>query len=301
MPNNVIAFFPRPSRALALCRALKGEFREPFVISLRDCSVQPDLVNVVVELWQKSCLLCAPSVVYRMLVERMKKENQFDPNLSRSNSRYAWDEDDDMSVIEEIEDDNWCVVSEDEAQETKDMQPKANAWFEEGTEEESSNIVLEKLKELGFPSVRDMFPPSVKNPKNALLMLHLLVGLFVVIHLAWDRYSWRNSAMHLEQELRHFKAVPPPISLPKAQEDMTWLEEKPDNVIFDNCWVHARASVSFRECAEDARDTVKEVTTEVVETAKTFAKHTWKAAKKFQKHATAAAAAAAERRRSRPY
>jgi len=239
-----------------------------------------------------------------MLTERMKKEKEL--NLSADATKFSEDWEDDMSVIEETAEDHWCMVSEDDMEEKE--QPKGNVWFEEDSMD-SPNIVVDKLKQLGLQDFSYMLLPSVKNPKNLLLMLHLLVGLFVVIHLAWDRYSWRSSAIHLEQELRQLttepihQTIPPPRDLPQndAFKEDWHPADKPDNVILDNCWVHARASVSFRECAEDAKDTMKEVTTEVVETAKTFAKHTWKAAKKFTKHATAAAAAAAARRRDRPY
>lgn len=255
-----------------------------------------------------------------MLIESMKKEKQLDMDLSSpvaegggsAEISHDWEDDDESITVGSVED-HWCIVSDDDLQTNKDDLPKGNTWDEQATAEESSwpTNAVDKIKQL---DLHNMLPPSVKNPRNMLLLLHLLVGMIVVIHLAWDRYSWRNSAMHLEQELRSIseqKVVPPvmePLAFAHVPENdidppgfSDWHEEKPDNVIMDNCWVHARASVSFRECAEDAKDTVKEVTTEVVETAKTFAKHTWKAAKKFKKHATAAAAAAAARRRNRPY
>lgn len=257
----------------------------------------------------------------------MKKEKQLDQDLlpavsegvpaktTRSNADW---QDDDTSVGSTEE--NWCIVSDNELPPQEEA-PKGNSWWEKDDEEEpEESSFVEKLTQF---ELYQKLPPNLQNPKNLLLLLHLLVGLFIVIHLAWDRYSWRSSAMHLEQELRILKTTepshasspkveikePPPFHIPDNEYTMDpngfneWEKqnENPDNVILDNCWVHARASVSFRECAEDAKDTLQEVTTEVVKTAKTFAKHTWKAAKRFTKHVTAAAEAEAARRRNQPY
>lgn len=261
-----------------------------------------------------------------MLIEKMKKEKQLDsfhdlsvsegvdaatPKISPNNDDWQDDDDDDMSVGSAEE--NWCIVSDDDVKE-KDKQaptPKGNCWWDEehDTAEESFPSFTEKMKEL---NLYEKLPPTLQNPKNLLLFLHLLVGLFVVIHLAWDRYSWRSSAMHLEQELRILKTEPiiakqvPPVldKEPPLYDDddgfSEWNKEKTP-IIMDNCWIKARASVSLQECAEDAKDTLQDMTTEMVKTAKTFAKHTWKAAKKFKKHVTAAAAAEAARRRNQPY
>lgn len=262
-----------------------------------------------------------------MLIESMKKEKQLDQDLSSPTARAAaeishdWVDQEDESISVDGVEDHWCIVSDDDLQEGE--HPKGNNWDHDddmaAAEVPFANMA-ERIKKLDF---QGHLPPSVKNPKNLLLILHLLVGIIVVLHLAWDRYSWRSSALRLERELYTMaeKTVPPPViekepyDLPENDEKdhvindhpeydylfTDWKKEEPDNVIMDNCWVHARASVSFQECAQDAKETAKEVTQEVVRSAKVFAKHTWKAAKKFKKHAEAAAAAAAARRRNQPY
>jgi hypothetical protein len=244
-----------------------------------------------------------------MLIESMKKELDKDlsPPLPAPNSpaeiSYDWVDDDDDSISVRSVEDQWCIVSEDWSQDG--THPKGNCWDKDNMTREAPLDVFERIKQL---DLQELLPPSVKNPKNLLLLLHLLVGIIVVLHLAWDRYSWRSSAMQLEEELRSMsdKIVPPPVMEPvDAPENddvhVEWLRGEPGNVIMDNCWVHARASVSFQECAKDAGETAKEVGQEVLRTAKVFAKHTWKAAKTFKKHAEAAAAEAAARRRNQPY
>ena len=251
-----------------------------------------------------------------MLIDSMKKELDQDfsappadvaPN-SAAEISHDWVDDDDESISVQSVEDQWCIVSDDVSQDGN--HPKGNIWDDQGPAAQGTLNVTNRIKQL---DLQELIPPSVKNPKNLLLLLHLLVGIIVVLHLAWDRYSWRSSAMQLEQELRTMsdKIVPPLVMQPPNTEPLDdpendygfseWQREERDNVIMDNCWVHARASLSFQECAKDAGETAKEVGQEVLRTAKVFAKHTWKAAKKFKQHAEAAAAEAASRRRKQPY
>jgi hypothetical protein len=250
-----------------------------------------------------------------MLIERMKKSldnDLFAPSVAAPNSpaeiSHDWVDEDDESISVQSVEDQWCIVSDDFSQDGDP--PKGNNWDDQDTAAQVSLNVTDRIKQL---DIQELIPPSVKNPKNLLLLLHLLVGVIVVLHLAWDRYSWKNSAMQLEQELRIMsdKIAPPPVVPPPNMKPRDvpendygyseWQREERDNVIMDNCWIHARASLSFQECAKDAGETAKEVGQEVLRTAKVFAKHTWKAAKKFKEHAEAAAVEAASRRRKQPY
>lgn len=225
---------------------------------------------------------------------------------------HDWVDDEEESASVFSVEDQWCIVSDDVSQDGN--HPKGNNWDDQVTGGAKVTLnVTDRIKQL---DLQELIPPSVKNPKNLLLLLHLLVGIIVVLHLAWDRYSWKSSAMQLEQELRTMSnkivpSLPPPVMQPPNMEPLDdpendygfseWQRQETDNVIMDNCWVHARASVSFQECAKDAGETAKEVGQEVLRTAKVFAKHTWKAAKKFKQHAEAAAVEAASRRRKQPY
>ena len=247
----------------------------------------------------------------------MKEVKQFDQDSPAGGglAKISHDWQDDDASLESAED-HWCIVSDEDLQVSDKSHPKGNSWDEQATATMDPPLNTDKIT----LSIRDFVPSNIKKQKNMLLLLHLMLGMFVVIHLAWDRYSWRNSAIHLEQELRHLTTesvseqnAVPPVEIKEPAFDMPendigfdfdrkdWREERSDNVILDNCWVHARASVSFRECAEDAKLTVKEVTTEIVDTAKIIARRTWKAAKKIKKQAEVAAAEVAARRRNRPY
>lgn len=237
------------------------------------------------------------------MIIRTKKQVAFDlpiknEDLYSSEQASGWNVvDTDVGIVE----DNWCIVSEDGEQVSEEV--KHIIWDEKPVTmamKESTNAGDRLWNRLVSPAILKK-PQSLavlKKPHTVLLLIHLLVGMIVVTSLAWDRYSWRNSALRLENELRQMTDSEskvevqddPMVNLePKDLErkesmqfDSTSWGVHSENVLFDNCW----ASFTLGECTSDARDNLKVLRSEVTQTVGALAKITWKAALRLQKQAT---------------
>lgn len=241
------------------------------------------------------------------MIIRTKKQVAFDvpiknTDLHCSEQTNGWNVvDTDVGIVE----DNWCMVSQDAEQVSEEV--KHIIWDEKAVAmgmEESANAGDMLWNRLVIPAVlkKPQNLALLKKPHTVLLLIHLLVGMIVVTSLAWDRYSWRNSALRLENELRQMTDSEFKIEVneePLANLEQKGLEQKEavhfdsmiwgvrsENVLFDNCW----ASFTLGECTNDAKDNLKVLRSEVSQTVGALAKITWKAALRLQKQATEAAA-----------
>jgi hypothetical protein len=188
------------------------------------------------------------------------------------------------------EEETWCIVSEDGKQFSEEVNHKGWGWNKEVV----AKVVTESAStDNKIWSSRIISPNILKKPQNLavlkkphtiLLLVHLLVGMIVIISLALDRHSWRNSALRFEDQLRQITEPKPEVqeeawvhieqtdTEPKEEMffDSMKCSNQSENVFLDTCWPVLRS--------------------EVTQTMGALAKITWRAALRLQKQATSAAA-----------
>ena len=242
-----------------------------------------------------------------MIIRSAKRTaSEKDPSGSKDTNVSIGHCQDSESSVESVED-YWCLVSEDDA--FPEKQGSQN-------DARSAPVVADKL-----PSTLgngDWWNNMLKKPQNLLLLVNLLVGIAALGYLVWDRHAWRTSALQFKSELHQMTEdktmdvstlqvvmeekisdAPPakeeePIAMREDVDESLndfLVDERvqepqldpDDGFLVSNCWVRAKASFSFGECASDARENLKDLKSEVVDTVGIFAKRTWRAASKWKK------------------